>query len=156
MEGAPHHTPCPENTLADGSLMRRRNAPAAAPSSSIAVLSFLAPCCLQCRMGDLAGVRNMIKGGEADLLAPSETLRKWTPLQICCWGTMKPANDKDLVEALLMWAMKKGKPTEEEMRAAAECAPAHFGRTLLRPPSAARPSRRSHRLLPSPLSPVQS
>jgi len=81
----------------------------------------------KCRMGDLAGVRNMIKAGEADLLAPSETLRKWTPLQICCWGTMKPANDKDLVEAILMWAMKKGKPTEAEMRAAAD----HEGLTAL-------------------------
>ena len=35
--------------------------------------------------------------------------RDSTPLMIACWGTAKPAADKDIIEALLMWAEKNGK-----------------------------------------------
>ncbi|KOO35293.1 hypothetical protein Ctob_013723 [Chrysochromulina tobinii] len=61
------------------------------------------------RMGDTGAVRNLIKAGEADLMQPSKTLKEWTPLHIACWGSIKPTSDKDLVEALLLWAQKSGK-----------------------------------------------
>ena len=73
-------------------------------------------------MGDIAAVKNLLKAGDADPLAPSDTLRGWTCLQIACWGTAKSANDKDLVEAFLLWAQKKGAATEAEIRASAEYA----------------------------------
>ena len=36
-------------------------------------------------------------------------MREWTPLHIACWGTVKPTSDKDIVEALLLWAQKNNK-----------------------------------------------
>ena len=60
------------------------------------------------RMGDVGGVKGMLKGGEVDLTARGETLRQWTPLHIACWGSLKPANDKDIIEAILLAAMKAG------------------------------------------------
>ena len=36
-------------------------------------------------------------------------------MHIACWGTMKPAFDKDIVEAILMAAMKEG-GKEQEVR----------------------------------------
>ena len=60
----------------------------------------------------------MIKGGVADPLGKGETLRGWAPLQIACWGSMKPQNDKDIIEALLLWAMKVKK--EDEIRGMAD------------------------------------
>ena len=71
-------------------------------------------------MGDVGAVKNLLKQGEADPMAPGATQREWTPLHIACWGSMKPQNDKEIVEALLMWAMKKGKDMEAKMRAAAD------------------------------------
>ena len=70
------------------------------------------------RMGDVGGVKGMLKAGEVDFSAPGDTLRKWTPLHIACWGTMKPQNDKDIVEAILMSAMKHG--NEQPLRDAAD------------------------------------
>ena len=72
------------------------------------------------RIGDTAAVRNLIKADQADPLQPSETVRGWAPLHIACWGTLKPQADKDIVEALLMWAQKKGKAKEDEIRAMAD------------------------------------
>lgn len=69
-------------------------------------------------MGDTGAVKNLLKGGEADPLAPGETLRGWTPLHIACWGSMKPQNDKDIIEAILLWAQKKGKEMEANVRGA--------------------------------------
>ena len=82
-------------------------------------------------MGDTGAVKNLLKGGEADPLAPGETLRGWTPLHIACWGSMKPQNDKDIIEALLMWAQKNGK--EPDIRNAADkssegCTPTDLAR----------------------------
>ncbi|KAL1512296.1 hypothetical protein AB1Y20_005558 [Prymnesium parvum] len=70
------------------------------------------------RMGDIGGVRGMLKTGEVDFSAPGNTMRKWTPLHIACWGTMKPQNDKDIVEAILLAAMKVG--NEQQLRNAAD------------------------------------
>ena len=75
--------------------------------------------CSQIRMGDTGAVRNLIKAGEADLMQPSKTLKEWTPLHIACWGSIKPTSDKDLVEALLLWAQKSGKTNA--MTSATEC-----------------------------------
>jgi len=62
----------------------------------------------KCRMGDLGGVKNMIKAGEVDCNAPADTERKFTALHIACWGSMKASADKDIVESILMWAQKTG------------------------------------------------
>jgi hypothetical protein len=74
----------------------------------------------QVRMGETGAVKNLLKGGEADPLAPGKTQRGWTPLHIACWGSLKPQNDKDIVEALLLWAQKSGKQVEASVRAAAD------------------------------------
>lgn len=47
-----------------------------------------------------------------------ETLREWTPLHIACWGTVKPQYDREIVEAILVAALKAGKDTEQAVRAA--------------------------------------
>ena len=73
------------------------------------------------RMGETGGVKNLIKEGNADILAGGGTVRKWTPLHIACWGTNKPQNDKDIVEALLLWAQKAGK--EADIRGATDNSP---------------------------------
>ena len=52
------------------------------------------------RMGDLVGVRELIKTG-ADYAAAADTLRRWTPLHIACHGSQKPHNDRDIVEEIL-------------------------------------------------------
>lgn len=70
------------------------------------------------RMGDIGGVRGMLKAGEVDFSARADTLRQWTPLHIACWGTMKPQNDKDIVEAILLAGMKAG--NEEALRNASD------------------------------------
>ena len=49
---------------------------------------------------------------------PGATLRAWTPLHIACWGTVKPQYDREIVEAILMAALKAGKDTEQAVRAA--------------------------------------
>ena len=72
----------------------------------------------QVRMGDIGGVRNLLKAGAADPLAMGATIRGWATLHIACWGSMKPQNDKDIVEALLMWAMKNKR--EDEIRGMAD------------------------------------
>ena len=82
-------------------------------------------------MGDTGGVKNIIKAGEADILQGGATERSWTALHIACWGTNKPQNDKDIIEALLMWAQKAGK--EPDIRNAADkskeaCTPADLAR----------------------------
>ena len=46
------------------------------------------------------------------------TLRAWTPLHIACWGTVKPQYDREIVEAILVAALKAGKDTEQAVRAA--------------------------------------
>ena len=61
-------------------------------------------------MGDIAGVKNLIKAGEADICGRGATQRQWTPLHIAVWGTAKPAADKDIVEALLL-AASRAAPT---------------------------------------------
>ena len=67
-------------------------------------------------MGDIAGVKNLIKAGEADLVGRGATQRQWTPLHIAVWGTAKPASDKDIVEALLLAAQKGGAGMEKKVR----------------------------------------
>ena len=69
-------------------------------------------------MGDTGAVKNLLKGGEADPLAGGDTMRGWTPLHIACWGSMKPQNDKDIIEAILLWGQKKGKDMEANLRGA--------------------------------------
>lgn len=67
-------------------------------------------------MGDTGAVKNLLKGGEADPLAGGDTMRGWTPLHIACWGSAKPQNDKDIIEAILLWGQKKGKDMEANLR----------------------------------------
>jgi hypothetical protein len=88
-------------------------------------------------MGDTGAVRNLIKAGEADLMQPSKTLKEWTPLHIACWGSIKPTSDKDLVEALLLWAQKSGKTNA--MTSATECVRLAAPQTHLHTRAAARP-----------------
>ena len=83
-------------------------------------------------MGDIGAVKNLIKAGEADPMQPGDTQRQWTPLHIACWGSMKPQNDKEIIEAMLMWALKKGKDMEKQMRDAKDavegCTPADLAK----------------------------
>ena len=81
------------------------------------------------KMGETGGVRNLLKDKGCDPLEGGDTLKKWTPLHIACWGSVKPASDKDIVEALLLWAQKSNK--EQDMRNAADtegCTPADIAR----------------------------
>ena len=70
-------------------------------------------------MGDIGGVKNLLKNG-ADPAEPGKTWRGWTPLHIACWGSVKPQNDKDIVEAILMSCQKAGKDKEAQVRNAAD------------------------------------
>uniref|UniRef100_A0A6T7ZFE0 Uncharacterized protein n=1 Tax=Prymnesium polylepis TaxID=72548 RepID=A0A6T7ZFE0_9EUKA len=72
------------------------------------------------RAGDVGGVKGMLKAGEVDYTAPGETLRGFTPLHLACWGSLKPENDKDIVEALLITAQKAGAAQEQALRDAAD------------------------------------
>ena len=72
------------------------------------------------RVGETGAVKNLLKGGEADPLQGGKTQRQWTPLHIACWGTLKPQADKDIVEAILLWAQKAGKGVEASVRAATD------------------------------------
>lgn len=88
----------------------------------------------QVRMGDVGGVRNLLKAGEADIMGKGQTEREWTPLHIAVWGTRKPDNDKDIIEALLIAAQKLGPAKEKEIRdavdkAAEPCTPLDLART---------------------------
>ena len=67
------------------------------------------------RAGDLAGVREMLKNG-VDFAGKAKTHGEWTPLHTACWGSAKPQNDREIVEAILMAAQKAGKKSEEEVR----------------------------------------
>jgi hypothetical protein len=69
------------------------------------------------RAGDLVAVRKMLQAG-VDFTLPGTTLREWTPLHTAAWGTAKPQNDRDIVEALLTAAAKSGKGKEEALRSA--------------------------------------
>ena len=69
------------------------------------------------RAGDLVAVRKMLQAG-VDFTQPGKTLREWTPLHTAAWGTAKPQNDRDIVEALLTAAHKSGKGKEEALRSA--------------------------------------
>ena len=69
------------------------------------------------RAGDLVAVRKMLQAG-VDFTQPGKTLREWTPLHTAAWGTTKPQNDRDIVEALLTAAHKSGKGKEEALRSA--------------------------------------
>ena len=64
------------------------------------------------RMGDIGGVKGMLKAGEVDFAKGGQTRRQWTPLHIACWGSAKPQNDKDIVEAILMAALKAGNESQ--------------------------------------------
>eukprot|EP00326_Haptolina_ericina_P008280 CAMPEP_0181217920 /NCGR_PEP_ID=MMETSP1096-20121128/27410_1 /TAXON_ID=156174 ORGANISM="Chrysochromulina ericina, Strain CCMP281" /NCGR_SAMPLE_ID=MMETSP1096 /ASSEMBLY_ACC=CAM_ASM_000453 /LENGTH=194 /DNA_ID=CAMNT_0023310087 /DNA_START=18 /DNA_END=603 /DNA_ORIENTATION=- len=68
------------------------------------------------RLGDVPGVKGLIKAGLIDLTAPGETRRQWTPLHIACWGSSKPQFDKEIIEALLLYAQKI--KIEDQVRAA--------------------------------------
>jgi len=70
------------------------------------------------RLGDTAAVRNILKAGEADPLAPSVTIQQWTPLHCAAWGSINLKSDKDIAEALLLWAQKAKK--EKEIRDAVD------------------------------------
>merc|ERR1719263_739823 len=72
------------------------------------------------RMGDTGAVKNLLKSGEADMMSRGATERQWTPLHIAVWGTCKPQNDKDIIEALLLQAQKLGAAKEKEIRDAAD------------------------------------
>eukprot|EP00965_Chrysotila_dentata_P253192 6211116-Pleurochrysis_carterae.AAC.1 len=50
----------------------------------------------------------MLKAG-VDYAQAGQTVRQWTPLHIACWGSLKPQNDREIVEAILMCANKEGK-----------------------------------------------
>ncbi len=67
------------------------------------------------RLGDVIGVKVAIKNG-ADISQPGKTMRQWTGLHIACWGSSKPANDLEVIETILLAAMKQGKSKEEEVR----------------------------------------
>tara|TARA_B100000795_G_scaffold131118_1_gene97865 strand:+ start:129 stop:437 length:309 start_codon:yes stop_codon:yes gene_type:complete len=69
------------------------------------------------RAGDLVAVRKMLQAG-VDFTQPGMTLREWTPLHTAAWGTAKPQNDREIVEALLTAAHKSGKGKEEALRSA--------------------------------------
>ena len=51
------------------------------------------------KFGEVAQVKHMLKEGNVDFQEPGNTVRKWTPLHIACWGTAKPQYDRDIVEA---------------------------------------------------------
>ena len=68
------------------------------------------------RMGDVPGVKGLLKAGHVDITAPGNTKRQWTPLHIACWGSVKPGNDKEIVEAILLYAQKM--KIEDQVRAA--------------------------------------
>ena len=70
----------------------------------------------QIRLGDINGVRNILKAGVADPCVAGPTLQQWTPLHCAAWGTIQTKNDKDIVEALLLWGGKNKK--DAEMKAA--------------------------------------
>ena len=53
----------------------------------------------------------LLKEG-ADFAAKGNTTRQWTPLHIACWGTSKPQNDREIVEAILLAAQKAGKESD--------------------------------------------
>ena len=72
------------------------------------------------RMGDNGKVRGMLKAGGVDFASKGDTLRQWTPLHIACWGSLKPASDKDIIEALLLKAQKMGPAKEKEIRDAVD------------------------------------
>ena len=63
-------------------------------------------------------------------MQPGKTLKQWTPLHCASWGSIKPQNDKDIVEILLLAAQKGGKAKEDAIRAATECAPVPVCRYL--------------------------
>ena len=73
------------------------------------------------RAGDLMHVKQMLKDGVA-FEQPGKTIRGWTPLHTACWGSAKPQYDKEMVEAILLAAMKheKGKAMEETVRSATD------------------------------------
>ena len=71
---------------------------------------------MQLRLGDINGLRNSLKTGLADSCEAGPTLKGWTPLHCAAWGTVITKNDKDIVEALLLWGVKNKK--EAEMKAA--------------------------------------
>jgi len=75
------------------------------------------------RMGDIGGVRNELKKGEADIMCTGATERQWTPLHIAVWGTLKPQNDKDIIEAILVAAQKAGATAEADIRAKTDASP---------------------------------
>ena len=61
-------------------------------------------------------MKNLLKGGEADPLQGGDTIKQGTALHTACWGTLKPASDKDIVEAILLWAQKAGAAKESAVR----------------------------------------
>ena len=63
------------------------------------------------RAGDLIQIKALLKEG-ADFAAKGNTTRQWTPLHIACWGTSKPQNDREIVEAILLAAQKAGKESD--------------------------------------------
>ena len=67
------------------------------------------------RAGDLMGVRKMLAEG-VDFAKPGKTQREWTPLHTASWGSAKPFNDREIVELILMAAVKAGKGQEEALR----------------------------------------
>lgn len=97
------------------------DAPHASPRSRTHVSQRCEP---QIRLGDTAAVRNILKAGEADPLAPSVTIQQWTPLHCAAWGSINLKSDKDIAEALLLWAQKAKK--EKEIRDAVEYAAVGF------------------------------
>ena len=66
------------------------------------------------RAGDLYSVRKMLAEG-VDYSSPGKTMREWTPLHTACWGTAKPNNDREIIEAILTMASKK-KGEEEKAK----------------------------------------
>ena len=60
-------------------------------------------------MGETGGVKNILKEGQAAPMEGGKTLKMWMPLMIPCWGTNTPAKDKDIIEALLMWAQARAR-----------------------------------------------
>lgn len=67
------------------------------------------------RRGDLAFVKATCKDLSDDaesLVGGGDTMRAWNTLQIACWGTARPERDREIIEQILLAAMRCGQIDE--------------------------------------------
>lgn len=70
------------------------------------------------RRGDLqqvkAACKDMAEPRDAEevLVAGGDTMRAWNALHIACWGTARPDRDREIIEQIILAAMKCGQIDE--------------------------------------------